>query len=46
MTPKQIENKIDALNFWLDNNRDHPHYTTKYNERSKLVEQLTLSSEY
>ncbi|WP_435138842.1 hypothetical protein [Formosa sp. A9] len=46
MTHKQIENKIDELNFWLDNNRNHPHYTTKYNERSKLVEQLTFSNNY
>jgi len=43
MTPKQIENKIDELNFWLDNNREHPDYTTKYNERAKLVEQLTFN---
>lgn len=41
MTAKQIENKIDDLNFWLDNNRNHEHYATKYNERSALVETLT-----
>ncbi|WP_008635564.1 hypothetical protein [Bizionia argentinensis] len=41
MTPKQLENKLDELNFWLDNNQSHEHYSTKYNERNELVEQLT-----
>jgi hypothetical protein len=41
MTAKQIENRIDNINFWLDHNRNHPQYSTKYNERTQLVEQLT-----
>lgn len=44
MTPRQMENKIDELNFWLDNNRNHPEYSRKYDQRTQLVEQLTRNN--
>lgn len=46
MTSKQLENKIKDLDFWLDNNPNHPdrqqnlnkilHYEFKLNELKKL----------
>ncbi|WP_158651370.1 hypothetical protein [Pseudotamlana carrageenivorans] len=45
MSPNQLNNKIDELDFWLENNPDHEHYTLKFNERNTLLEQL-LNTDY
>ena len=36
MTPRQIENKINELDFWLIHNPTHPDYTTLLKDKRKL----------
>lgn len=40
MTPRQIINKIDDLEFWLINNPDHPNYQTVLKDKLSLKKQL------
>lgn len=46
MTARQLENKVDELQFWVDNNPNHPDHQQKLNlllyyqfELSKLKKQ-------
>lgn len=40
MTPKQIENKILELEYWLEHNQNHPDRITIESDLRKLREQL------
>lgn len=42
MTQQQINNKIDDLNFWLNNNYGHPLYPQKQAEKKKLETELMV----
>lgn len=39
MTPQQLKNKIEELEFWLQNNPSHPNRTTIETDLRKLIEQ-------
>ena len=40
MTPKQIENKIRELEYWLEHNHNHPNRTTIEGDLRKIREEL------
>lgn len=40
MSPQQLQNKINELEYWLEHNHDHPNRTTIETDLRKLKEQL------
>lgn len=43
-TPKQINKKIEDLDYWLKANPNHPDYTTVVSDRRKLKDELIKTS--
>lgn len=40
MTPRQIKNKIDNLDFWLRHNKAHPDYNKVKQQKHNLITKL------
>lgn len=46
MSARQLNNKIEDLNFWLQHNPNHPDYCLKHQERERLkLQQINFKNE-
>ncbi len=46
MTEKQIERKIEQLDFWLSANPSHPDYSMMIGDKNKLIKELLKKQQY
>ena len=44
MTPRQLENKINDLNFWLINNPKHPNHSIVLKDKIELERKHALQA--